>query len=454
MSIVTVNPFTEEILERYPFHTEKEISTILNQSAKAFIYWKNISFEKRAALFQRLIHILLRNKEIYAAIMMREMGRPITTAVPEIEKCTMVCRYYAENAEKFLADEIIKTEASESYITHTPIGTVLGVMPWNFPFWQVLRFAVPTMMAGNTVLLKHSPNTTGCALAIEKAFEEAGFPKDTFKTLIVGIPQITDIIKNPTVKAVSLTGSVQAGKSVAKTAGEAVKKTVLELGGSDPYIILEDADIEKAVKLCVTSRLINSGQTCISAKRFFVMEHQQKVIEDLFVEEMKKFKIDKPENKNTLYGPLARKDIRDSLHTQVVKSINEGAECILGGNIPDRKGFLYEATVLTNVKKGMTAFDEETFGPVAAIIPVKNEKEAVELANATEYGLGGAVFTKDIERGRRIGNELEVGLCAINDFVKSDPRLPFGGIKNSGYGREISHHGIKEFVNIKSVYMK
>ena len=384
-----------------------------------------------------------------------EMGKPIAQSRAEVEKCAWVCEYYAENAEKFLSDELITTDASKSFVTFQPLGVVLAVMPWNFPFWQVFRFAAPSLMAGNSGILKHASNVSGCALAIEEVFREAGFPKNLFKTILVPSSEMESVIKNEKIKAVTLTGSVPAGKSVAKTAGSVLKKTVMELGGSDPYVILEDADLEMAAETCVNARLINGGQSCIAAKRFIVVEKIYNEFEKLFVEKMKSKKMGDPFDESNDLGPQASVSLRDDLHKQVEKSIKLGAELLLGGKIPEIKGAYYPPTVLSNVKKGMPAYDEELFGPVAAIIKSKDETEAIKIANDTIFGLGAAVFTSDMKRGEKIAKEkLQAGCCFVNAFVKSDPRLPFGGIKESGYGRELSAFGIKEFVNIKTIYIK
>jgi len=366
-----------------------------------------------------------------------------------------VCDYYADNAEKFLQPEGIETDASKSFVTFQPLGVVLAVMPWNFPFWQVFRFAAPALMAGNAGVLKHASNIPGSALAIEDVFLKAGFPENIFRTLLVGSGQVETIIENPLVKAVTLTGSTSAGRAVARKAGEMLKKSVLELGGSDPYVVLEDADLEASVMSCVASRLINSGQSCLAAKRFVVVESLRERFEELFVERMRAEKMGDPLQEETSVGPQARHDLRDELHNQVRKSIEKGAKCLLGGELPEGNGAFYPPTVLSDVKKGMPAYDEELFGPVAAIIPVKDEVEAIQVANDSIYGLGAAVFTQDTAKGERIAaNEIEAGSCFVNASVKSDPRLPFGGIKESGYGRELSHYGIKEFVNIKTVFVK
>jgi succinate-semialdehyde dehydrogenase/glutarate-semialdehyde dehydrogenase len=391
----------------------------------------------------------------YARLMADEMGKPLAEGRAEAEKCAWVCEYYAENAEKFLAREEIQTEASASFVTFEPLGVILAVMPWNFPFWQVFRFAAPGLMAGNAGILKHSSNVQGCALAIEAVFREAGFPEDIFRTLVIGSRLVGHAIEHPKVRAVTLTGSTPAGRAVASKAGELLKKTVLELGGSDPYVILEDADLGPAAEACVTSRLINGGQSCIAAKRFIVPEKIRGEFEKLFVERMKARKMGNPLHEDSDVGPQARSDLRDELHRQVVESIEKGARCLLGGELPDLPGAFYPPTVLTDVAKGMPAYDDELFGPVAAIIPVRDEEEAIRVANDSVFGLGAAVFTGDAARGEEIAaRQLEAGCCFVNAFVRSDPRLPFGGVKESGYGRELGQYGIKEFVNIKTVYVK
>jgi succinate-semialdehyde dehydrogenase/glutarate-semialdehyde dehydrogenase len=365
-----------------------------------------------------------------------------------------VCDYYAEHAADFLRNEIIPTEARKSYVSFQPMGVVLAVMTWNFPFWQVLRFAAPALMAGNVGILKHASNVPGSAVAIEEVFHEAGFPKNAFRTLLIGSRQVEAVIENPRVMAATLTGSTPAGKAVASKSGEMLKKTVLELGGSDPYVILEDANLEEAVATCVTSRLINAGQSCIAAKRFVVVDSLKERFEKLFVAQMAARKMGDPLEEDTTVGPQARHDLRDELHEQVRHSIDKGATCLLGGEVPDGPGAFYPPTVLTDVKKGMPAYDEELFGPVAAIIPVEDDDAAIQVANDSIFGLGSAIFTEDLNKGERIATEeLQAGSAFVNTFVKSDPRLPFGGIKESGYGRELSHYGIKEFVNIKTIYV-
>jgi len=450
----STNPTTDILIQEYKEHTKSEIDQILNSSEKSFRNWQSYDYGKRADLMSKAGEILRNNKDKYAELMTGEMGKPIAGARAEVEKCAWVCDYYAENGESFLKDEVIETDAQKSFVTYEPLGSVLAVMPWNFPFWQVFRFAVPGLMAGNAGLLKHASNVTGCAMAIEGIFREAGFPEDLFRTLKISSSKVASVIENPIVKAVTLTGSVPAGKAVAEKAGSELKKTVLELGGSDPYLILDDADLDKAIPTCVNSRLINNGQSCIAAKRFIVVESRLEEFTDRFVEEMKTKTMGDPMDESFDLGPQARTDLRDELHDQVQRSIDKGAKCLMGGEIPYKKGAWYPPTVLTGVEAGMAAYEEELFGPVAAIIKAKDEKDAIRIANDSVFGLGAAVFTKDVKKGERIAaKELNAGNCFVNSLVKSDPRLPFGGIKESGYGRELSHFGIKEFVNIKTVYV-
>lgn len=399
--------------------------------------------------------ILRAGADEFARLMAEEMGKPVRDGRAEAEKCAWVCDYYAENAGRFLAPEYVETDAQESFVTFQPLGVILAVMPWNFPFWQVFRFAAPALMAGNTAVLKHASNVPGCALAIEDIFRQAGFPEGVFRTLLVGSNQVDGIIEHPLVRAVTLTGSTPAGRAVAAKAGEMLKKTVLELGGSDAYVVLDDADLDHAVETCVSSRLINSGQSCIAAKRFIVTAKNREAFERRYVERMKRARVGNPLDEATEVGPQARADLRDDLQRQVEESVARGARLLLGGEIPDGPGAFYPPTVLTGVRRGMPAYEEELFGPVAAIIPVADEEEAIRVANDSVFGLGAALFTQDLERGRRLAAErIEAGTVVVNTFVRSDPRLPFGGIKESGYGRELSHYGIKEFVNIKTVYLE
>jgi len=451
----SVNPANQEKIETYAEHTKEEIISILEQADEARKNWDKTDFSERSKLMKNAADVLRNNADRYARLMTDEMGKPISGARSEVEKCASVCEYYAENAVEFLSDEVIETDASQSFVTFRPLGVVLAVMPWNFPFWQVFRFAAPTLMAGNAGILKHASNVTGCAFAIEEVFREAGFPENLFRTLKVPGKKVAEVIENPIVKAVTLTGSVPAGKAVAEKAGSMLKKTVMELGGSDPYVVLEDADLDAAVETCVTSRLINSGQSCIAAKRFIVVESVLDEFTEKFTALMKTKIMGDPTNEASDLGPQARNDLRDELHGQVMNSIENGAECILGGEVPDEKGAWYPPTVLTNVAPGMPAYEDELFGPVAAIIKAKDEEDAIRIANDSKFGLGAAVFTEDAERGRHIAaKKLNAGCCFVNQFVKSDPRLPFGGVLESGYGRELSHFGIREFVNIKTVYVK
>lgn len=453
--LISVNPATSEVIKTYSKMSAEEIHSIIKQVNDEFIRWKETSFETRSQLMFNAARILRKNIKDYSELMTYEMGKPIAQSRAEVEKCAWVCEYYAENAEKFLSDEIIKTEAAKSFVSYQPLGIVLAVMPWNFPFWQVFRFAAPNLMAGNAGILKHASNVSGCALAIENVFKEAGFPNNIFRTILVTSKNVNNVIANEKIKAITLTGSVPAGKSVASIAGSLIKKTVLELGGSDPYVILENADLEMAAKSCVNSRLINAGQSCIAAKRFIVVEKVYDQFEKHFLEFMSSKKMGDPFDETNDLGPQASKTLRDELHQQVVKSVEAGAKILLGGFIPQEVGAYYPPTVLSNVKPGMPAFDEEMFGPVAAIIKAKDEDDAIELANKSIFGLGAAVFTRDNAKGELIAKtKLNAGCCFVNDFVKSDPRLPFGGIKESGYGRELSPFGIKEFVNIKTVYVK
>ncbi len=456
MALEAINPATGETIQRYEEMSAEEVAEAIEQTHEAWTQWRHTSFEARAPLMRRAAAILRERKDEYARLMAEEMGKPLAQGVAEAEKCAWVCDYYADNAERFLQPQPIETDASTSYVTYQPIGVVLAVMPWNFPFWQVFRFAAPGLMAGNAGLLKHASNVPGCALAIEAVFRDAGFPEQLFRTLLIPSSKVDAVIENPRVAAVTLTGSTPAGKAVAAKAGSVLKKTVLELGGSDPYLILDDADLEEASTICVNSRLINSGQSCIAAKRFIVVEAVRDRFETLFVGKMRKKKMGDPLRDGAVdLGPQARVDLRDELHEQVKQSIEQGARLLLGGTIPERDGAFYPPTVLSNVKKGMAVYDEETFGPVAAIIPVRDEAEAIRVANDTVFGLGAAVFTQDAARGERIAAEgLEAGACFVNGLVKSDPRLPFGGIKESGYGRELADVGIREFMNIKSVWVK
>mgnify|MGYP000389188226 CR=1 FL=1 len=452
MRFKTINPSNNTVIKEYEEYSIEKIQVILERSNKIYCEWKNTSFDYRAKLMKSAGEILRNRKEEFGRLMATEMGKPLAQGIAEAEKCAWVCDYYAENAERHLSDIDIKTEMRKSYVSFQPIGTILAIMPWNFPFWQVFRFAAPALMAGNAGVLKHSRNTMGCGVKIEEIFLEAGFPEGLFTNLVIGSDPVESIIKNPLISAVTLTGSTPVGSIVAGLAGKYIKKTVMELGGSDPYVILEDAELAKTAETCVVGRMINSGQSCIAAKRFIVVENILDEFEQLVVHYAKQYKFGDPMQPDVNIGPMARKDLQLELHNQVVQSIVKGCKCLLGGYLPETDGYYYPPTVLSDVRKGTAAYDEETFGPVATIIPAKDEKEAIAIANDTIFGLGAAVFTRDIEKGEHIAKyDLQAGCCFVNAFVKSDPRLPFGGIKQSGYGRELSEFGIKEFMNIKTV---
>ena len=457
MSIQSINPANGKIIKTYKEDSGQNVTRKIEQTHKAWLKWRETSFADRAVLLKKLADNLTQRKNELAVLMANEMGKPLKDGVAEIEKCASVCEYYADNGAQFLADEIVKTDASKSYVSFQSLGIVLAIMPWNFPFWQVFRFLAPGLMAGNCGLLKHASNVPGCALVIEDLVKTAGFPSHVFQTLMIGSKDVNKVVAHPLVKAVTLTGSTEAGIKVAQQAGMLLKKTVLELGGSDPYIVLEDADLEEAAQACVNSRLINNGQSCVAAKRFILVKGIEKVFIKLFKEKMMQKKVGDPFEANTDLGPMARADLRDELHGQVLSNIKAGAKCILGGNIPKLKGAhaYYEPTILTGIKKGMPAYSEEIFGPVALIISAKDTEHAISIANDTVFGLGAAVFTKNNSAGEEIARtRLQAGCCFVNSLVKSDPRLPFGGVNQSGYGRELSKYGIHEFVNIKTVYVK
>jgi len=451
----SIDPATGETIAEYVEMTPEEARDVIDAAHSAHIEWKRTSFEHRSELMRKAAGLLRERSDEYAELMAREMGKPVGDGRAEAEKCAWVCDHYAEHAEGYLADVQVETEASKSFVSHRPLGVILAVMPWNFPFYQVIRFAAPALMAGNAGVLKHASNVQGCALAIEALFRDACFPEDIFRALVIGSPQVEAVVEDPKVMAVTLTGSGPAGSAVAGAAGRNLKRTVLELGGSDPYVILGDADLPAAVAACATSRMINGGQSCIAAKRFIVVGSVRAEFEELLLDAMASTVMGNPLDEETTLGPQARHDLRDQLHGQVVGSIERGARLLLGGEVPDGPGAFYPATLLTDVGKGMPAFDEELFGPVAAIVPAEDEPDAIRLANDTVFGLGAAVFTGDIAKGERIArDELDAGSCFVNTFVRSDPRLPFGGIKESGYGRELSYNGIREFVNVKTVYVE
>jgi len=454
MSFTTINPTTGKPMQTYDELTPDSAAAVIVKANEAWLSWRGTSFTMRAALMKKAATMLReRNREL-ALLMADEMGKPLAQGNAEVEKCAWACDYYADNAEQHLAPDVVRTESHKSYVAFEPLGVVLAIMPWNFPFWQVYRFAAPALMAGNVAILKHASNVPGCALAIERLFQDAGFPADAFRTLLIGSKHVQAVIEHPLVRAVTLTGSTPAGKAVAAQAGSVLKKTVLELGGSDPYLVLEDADLEAAVMTSVNSRLINAGQSCIAAKRFIVARPMIDEFTTRFVALMKSKTVGDPLAEGTEVGPQARHDLRDALHQQVRSSIERGASLLLGGEIPPGDGAFYPPTVLTKVKPGMPAYDEELFGPVAAIIEAQDEDDAVRIANDSIFGLGAAVFTRDLARGERVARRLEAGATFVNALVASDPRLPFGGIKESGYGRELGPYGIREFVNVKTVVVR
>ena len=454
MAIETVNPATGKMEKSFNEMSESEVMELIGKGKEAFGKWKNVPYEERKRLLKNAASILREKKYDYGRILTLEMGKPVVQSIAEVEKCALACDYYADNGEKILKEEIIATDGSESYVRFDPIGVVLAVMPWNFPFWQVFRFAAPALMAGNTGLLKHASNVPMCALAIEEIFLKAGFPQNVFKTLLIGSGMVEKVINHPDVKGVSLTGSEPAGRSIAGAAGKMIKKSVLELGGSDPFIVLADADIDEAVKTAVTARMINNGQSCIAAKRFIAVEKIYNEFEEKFVKAVKNVKTGDPMDGSTELGPMAREDLLIELDSQIKKSVAKGAKILCGGKRIDVPGFYYEPTVLANVKEGMPAYEEELFGPAASLIKAEDEKDAVSIANNTAFGLGASIWTNDKLKAKELIPLIEAGSVFVNGMVKSDPRLPFGGIKTSGYGRELSHYGIKEFVNIKTVWIK
>lgn len=455
MHITTINPATGEIIRHYEEMSAEKTIHIIEASHQAYLSWREYTIAERAEPIRKLADLLVEHKHNYAVLMATEMGKPLAQGEAEIEKCAGLCRHYAEHAEAYLQPQVIKTEMTKSYVMFEPLGLVLGIMPWNFPFWQVFRFAVPTMMAGNGALLKHASISTGTALAIEKLFKDAGCPDNIFRTLIISKEMVTDVMAHPVVASVTFTGSVAAGRTIAAEAGRALKKIVLELGGSDPYVILEDADIELAVNACVTSRMSNAGQSCISPKRLIVVDAVREKFVNLLQEKVTGYVMGNPLEPSVKIGPMASEDLRDHLHQQVEECVAKGAKLIRGGHIPEMPGFYYPPTILTNITKGMPAYQDELFGPVFAVINAANEEKALTIANDTAYGLGAGVFTKDLTRGEKIAAKiLQAGTCVVNTFVASDSRLPFGGIKNSGYGRELAREGMLSFVNIKTVNIK
>ena len=453
MAIESINPATEEVLATFKEFTAEQTEQAIAQADAAFRKWRETSFAERARLVRRAGAILRERKPRYAAMITAEMGKPVVESEAELEKCAWNCDFYAENAEHMLADEAVLTNAKESFVAFQPLGTILAVMPWNFPFWQVFRFAAPALMAGNTALLKHASNVPQCALAIVEVFRDAGFPEGAFSTLLIPGRDVEPIINDPRVRAVTLTGSDDTGTKVAAASGHALKKSVLELGGSDPFIVLADADLDGAATIGAKARFQNTGQSCIASKRFIVEQSVAVEFEQKFVEAVKKLKVGDPMDRETNIGPMARGDLRDDLDRLVQGSVNLGARVVMGGHRIEGRGYFYAPTVLTGVTQQMPVFREETFGPVAPVIRARDPEHAVALANDSDFGLGAELWTNDLERGRKLARRIESGSVFINGMVASDPRLPFGGVKRSGYGRELSSFGIREFVNVQTIWI-
>lgn len=454
MAIATINPANGELIQTFEPLSDAEIDQKIALADATYQTYRQTSMQQRSAWLTKAAEILERDQVKYGEMMTLEMGKPIKSAIAEINKCALVCRYYAENAPNFLKDVLVTTDASKSYIRYAPLGIILAVMPWNFPFWQVFRFAAPALMAGNVGVLKHASNVPQSALAIENIFKEAGFPEGCFQTFLIGAAQVEKVITDSRVKAATLTGSEPAGASLASLAGSQIKKTVLELGGSDPFIVLESANLEEAVKTAVSSRMLNNGQTCIAAKRFIVAEAIADQFEVQLLERFKALKVGDPMDETNDLGPLATRRILEDIDQQVQASVRKGARMLCGGKAIEGKGNYYEPTILTDISPDCPAYFEEFFGPVACLYRVNSLDEAIELANVTTFGLGASAWTTKPEEIERLTQEIEAGSVFINGMVKSDPRLPFGGIKRSGYGRELSSEGIHEFVNIKTVWIK
>ncbi len=451
MSIQSINPVNEETLKEFDSFTDEQIETALSQSVSGFKDLNDYRLQQRADFLMEAARILKDEKEDFARLMTLEMGKTLKSAISEAEKCAWVCEYYAQYAQELIANKPLKTDDKEAYVRYLPIGAVLAVMPWNFPFWQVFRFAAPAMMAGNTGLLKHASNVPQCALAIEDIFKRAGFPTGAFQTLLIGSEKVENILKDSRVKAATVTGSEKAGSSVASICGSKIKKTVLELGGSDPFIIMPSADLDAAVDAAVTGRTMNNGQSCIAAKRFIIHSDVYDQVRDRMVDKYEEMAIGDPLEDTTDMGPLAMSQIREDLNGQVQASISQGAKCLTGAKVIEGDGYFYQPGILENIPNGSPAADEELFGPVASLFKVDNFDEAIERANKTRFGLASAIFTNDKTEIDRAANEIQAGGTAVNKIYGSDPRVPFGGLGVSGYGRELSQEGIQEFMNAKTI---
>jgi succinate-semialdehyde dehydrogenase/glutarate-semialdehyde dehydrogenase len=453
MKLQATNPANGMFVAEYTAHTSDQVAEILTTAKAASAGWRGTPIAMRASVLASVAARLRAGVQCYANLSVAEMGKPIRQATAEIEKCALGCEFYANRAEEFLAPQLVASDAGKSYVRFDPLGAVLAVMPWNFPFWQVFRCAAPALMAGNVVLLKHASNVPGCAVAIEEVFREAGLPEGVFRTLLISSDQTADVIANDLISAISVTGSEAAGAAIASQAGQHIKKCVLELGGSDPFIVLADADIEHAARQAAAARCQNAGQSCIAAKRFIVAEQIAEAFVAVMVAQMQRLQVGDPMKTETDIGPMARSDLRDELHSQVTRSLAAGGRLRIGGEIPSGPGYFYPPTLLDHVDASMPVFAEETFGPVAAVVTARDESEAVELANRSRYGLGASIWTRNAQRGEELAAGIESGSVFINEIVKSDPRLPFGGVKRSGYGRELSEYGIREFVNVKTVWV-
>ena len=454
MPIQSTNPLNNQVIQTFEEHNDAYVQKALTQAEEAYQQSKQLSFKERAQRMHRVAELLRKNKSRYGQIMTDEMGKTRQQAIGEVEKCAMCCDYFADHAAQFLANEPLSVEEGEAYVAYDPIGAVLAIMPWNFPFWQVIRFAAPNLMAGNVGLLKHAPNVPQCALALESVFQEAGFPLGAFQALLIDHERVGELLEDDRIKAATLTGSDRAGSAVAKKAGEQIKKTVLELGGSDPFIVLSDAEVAQAAEVAVKARMQNCGQSCIAAKRFIVEASVADAFTEQLVEKMGALQQGDPNDDATDYGPMAREDLAETLLKQVQDSVSKGAKVLLGGDRPTRKGAFFNATVLTDIPTNAPAYQEELFGPVASVFVVADAQEAIRLANDSPYGLGGSLWTQDLDKAQQLARQIESGAVYVNQMMASHPAVPFGGIKRSGYGRELSHLGIREFMNQKTVWVK